>query len=136
MQHSLYHSILRVASGVLTLALLFDSGFVFPISKELSHNTQLYLGNVIGVSAGVEATELSLMTAELTKKEKELNVREQEVKEREIKINSNPLGSETTDTSTFVLSMILFILLTLIILNYALDFVRDNKNEVKYAKSN
>ncbi len=138
MQHSLYHSLLRVASAAVALVLLFDSGFVLPITKELSHNTQLYLGNVIGVSAGVEATELSLMTAELTKKEQELNVREQEVKEREITLNSNPLATQSPDTSTFILSIILFILLTLIILNYALDFVRDNKNknQVTYAKGN
>jgi len=69
MQHSLYHSLLRVATASLALVLLFDSGFVLPVTKELSNNTQLYLGNVVGVSAGVEATELSLMTAELTKKE-------------------------------------------------------------------
>lgn len=118
----------------MALVLLFDSGFVFPITKELSQNTQLYLGNVIGVSAGVEATELSLMTAELSKKEQELNLREQEIKEREIKLNTNPVTVQSTDTSTFILSIILFILLTLIILNYALDFVRENKKQVKYAK--
>ncbi len=134
MQHSLYHSLLRVATASLALVLLFDSGFVLPVTKELSNNTQLYLGNVVGVSAGVEATELSLMTAELTKKEQELITREQEIKEREIKLDNNPLGSQSSDTSTFVLSVILFILLTLIVLNYALDFVRANKNQFKYTK--
>lgn len=134
MQNSLYHSLLRVATASLALVLLFDSGFVLPVTKELSNNTQLYLGNVVGVSAGVEATELSLMTAELTKKEQELITREQEIKEREIKLDNNPLGSQSSDTSTFVLSVILFILLTLIVLNYALDFVRANKNQFKYTK--
>jgi len=63
-----------------------------------------------------------------------LITREQEIKEREIKLDNNPLGSQSSDTSTFVLSVILFILLTLIVLNYALDFVRANKNQFKYTK--
>lgn len=133
MQYSLYHSILRVTTAALALVLLFDSGFVLPVTSELSDNTQLYLGSVIGVSAGVEPTELNLMTAELTKKEQELNTREQEIKEREIGLNSNSISSQTKDTSTFILSVILFILLTLIVLNYALDFVRANKNRLPYA---
>lgn len=134
MQHSLYHSVLRVASVVCALVLLFDSGFVSPITKDLSHNTQQYVANVVGVSAGVEPTELSLMTAELTKKEQELTVREQEIKEREIKLSNNVAGVPASDTSTFVLSIILFILLTLIILNYGLDFARARAAHLEYAK--
>ena len=134
MQNSIYHSILRVSSVALALVLLFDSGLVLPVTKELSKNTQFYLGNVVGVSAGVEATELSLMTAELTKKERELIVREQDIKEREIKLNSNVPGVSADSTSTFILSVILFILLSLIILNYGLDFARARAGQLKYAQ--
>lgn len=135
MQQSLYHSLLRVASSALALVLLFDSGLVLPVTKELSQNTQLYLGNVIGVSAGVEPNELNVITAALTKKEQELNAREQEIKEREIKLNDNTTSLPSNDSSTFVLSIILFILLALIVLNYGLDFARSRQSQQSYAKT-
>lgn len=120
---SVYHSVLRSGAGVLALVLLFDSGLIAPVTKELSHETQRYLATGIGIHAGVEPTELNQITAALTAKEQELAAREQALNEREISVDLARSSSDQ-NTSTYVLSALLFILLLLILLNYALDFYR------------
>ncbi len=122
MKDSLYHTILRVSALTLTLVLLFVSGFLAPVTKELSQNAGTYLANAIGIYAGVEPNELNVITAELTKQKTELDAREKALSEREINVDVGSGGS--TDTSTFILSAILFIILVLIILNYILDYLR------------
>jgi hypothetical protein len=123
---STYHRSLRIALVVCAVVLLFDSGLVYEPSKYIASDTGQYLATVVGMSASVEPTELSLLTAELTKRERELAAREAALKEREIGVNLSS-GTGGTDTSTYLMASILFILLILIVLNYALDYLRSRE---------
>ena len=121
----LYHKFLRVNAVIVLVVLVFDGGFVLPITKQLSDNAIEYLANpTVGVFAGVPPNELNTITAELTAKEKALNDREAALQAREIKARDYGV---TPDYSTYILSAILFILTTLIVLNYALDWARERK---------
>jgi hypothetical protein len=120
---STYHSLLRIASLVVALLLVFESGLMSDTTARLADNTELYLANAVGVSVGVAPTELNQITAALTARERDLTERELAVAEREIAVNLNT-GDSSRDAGTFILATILFILLVLIILNYALDYVR------------
>lgn len=134
MEHTLYHSFLRVSAVVCAIALLFDGGFIVEDTASLSQNTQHYLANAISVSAGIEPTELNTLTAQLTERQRELDAREQAIVEREIVLQKNPTVATGSNFSTFLISVTLFILLALIILNYGLDYARVRK-ELMYATS-
>ena len=123
MQEMLYHSVLRVAMAVVATVLVFDSGLFSPVTKQLSLNTQQYLGQAVGVYAGVESTELNTITAALTEKEQSLAEREKTIEQREIEVGL-ATGSTRGVDSTFILSVLLSIILVLIIINYILDFRR------------
>jgi hypothetical protein len=123
LRNSSYHRALRIAALVCAVVLLFESGLVRESTKGIASQTHLYLANVVGMSAGVQPTELNQLTAELTRKEKELLEREQALTEREITVGLRA-GTATTDTATYLLASVLFILLVLIILNYTLDYLR------------
>jgi hypothetical protein len=116
MEVSRYHKSLRVGAVTVALVLLFDSGHLTPLSKELSDNTLLYLANSIGLSTSVEPNEFNQLMADIT-------AREEDLREREIAART---FAETAgnDYSTYILSIILFILTVLIVLNYALDWTR------------
>jgi hypothetical protein len=118
----MYHRVLRVSAVVCALVLLFESGLVSTSTIVLSQNTHQYLANAVGMSVGVEPTELNTLTAELTAQKRLLDQREMEIKEREIEIGLKPGASN--DRATYILASILFVLLVLIILNYVLDFLR------------
>lgn len=118
LEQTLYHSLLRVALIVVAITLVFDSGLLFSKSAELSSSTQQYLANAVGVTVGVSPNEVNQLTGRITELEQELAA------EREIAVSLNSENAPSTDKSTFVLSIILFILLVLIVLNYALDYVR------------
>ncbi len=120
MTHSHYHSTLRVSLLVTAFVLVFDSGIVSPLTKQLSDNTMLYLAQSAGVFAQIEPNEYNTITAELTKREAELAAREAELRE----IGARDFGDEPTDYSTYILAAILFILTVLITLNYVLDWRR------------
>ncbi len=122
----MYHVVLRVSALTLALVLLFESGLVSPVTKQLSDNTRNYVASAIGMKAGVAPTEINTITAALTQQENELNAREAALSEREISVNLNTSSDTSSDRSTFILSVILFILLVLIVLNYTLDFLRKN----------
>ena len=108
--------------------LVFESGLFSPVTARLADQTENYLANAVGVSVGVAPTELNQMTAALTARERELDERELALSEREIEIGLNDGGSVAgLDSGTFILATILFILLVLIILNYALDYVRSRE---------
>jgi hypothetical protein len=124
---STYHSILRIASAVVAITLVFQSGLLSDTTALLAENTQSYLANAVGISVGVAPTELNQVTAALTARERELEARELALAEREIAVNIDGGGVSTRDTSTFILATILFILLVLIILNYALDYARSRE---------
>ncbi len=122
--HTYYHRTLRSAAVITALVLIFDSGLVQPETKTLSDSAYQYLANTVGVMAVVPPNELNTITAELTARSQELDQRE-----RDIEARVRDQGG-MSDTSTYVLSSILFILLVLIVINYALDFYRYRRREV------
>jgi len=122
-----YHRILRVSALVCAITLVFESGILSESTALLSQNTHLYLANAVGMSAGVAPTELNQYTAQLTQKERELEAREAALNEREIAVNLSTGSGSTNDTATYMLASILFILLLLILLNYALDYLRQKE---------
>lgn len=126
-QNSNYHRILRVSAVVSAIALVFVSGLVSDSTAHISRGTEAYLANAVGMSAAVRPTELNQYTAALTQKERELAAREAALKEREISVNLSG-GGTSSDTTTYVLASVLFILLVLILLNYALDYLRSRED--------
>lgn len=127
---TIYHRVLRVSAVVCAFVLLFESGLVSPVTKQLSLETHQYLANAVGVGAAVEPTELNSLTSELTQQKLALQAREQAITEREIQIGLTA-GESPNQTSTYVLSGVLFILLVLIILNYTLDYLRARDAQLK-----
>lgn len=116
---------------VFVLILIFDGGFISPVTKQLSDNTLQYLANAISgsaVSLSVEPTPLNEVTAELTARTKELDEREAALGEQEIEARNFNTGNET-DYSTYILSTVLFVLTVLIVLNYAMDWARSRRYE-------
>ncbi|HMO78323.1 MAG TPA: hypothetical protein PKD95_03955 [Candidatus Paceibacterota bacterium] len=118
-KNSLYHSLLRIATCVCAFVLVFDSGLWLEATAELSDFTQAHIASVVGVSLGVPPNEYNQLTTRITELETELAA-----KERLIAVNIRDNGGAGLDYSTFILSIILFILLVLIVLNYALDYRR------------
>jgi hypothetical protein len=129
LRYSIYHSALRVLVLVFVILLIFDSGLITDKSKFLSISTQQYLANAVSVQVGVAPTEVNQLTARITELEGELAV-----KERLIAVNLTENTSATMDKSTLALSVIVFILLVLILLNYVLDFVRMRKMTILQTK--
>ncbi len=130
LEKTLYHSFLRIAVCVFALVLVFDSGILLKSTAGISDLTQQHLANVVGVSVGVAPTEVNQLTSRITELETEL-----EAKERLIAVNvRDNRDSSSIDKSTFILSIILFILLVLIVLNYALDFLRSRRINPQYEK--
>lgn len=125
-QSSFYHMCLRMTALTCAFLLVFDSGLLSPVTKELSQNTQLYVANVVGMYAAVEETEINSITTQLSARSRELDEREAALTEREMSIGLNSANGEAT-LSTYLLSVILFILLVLIVLNYVLDFIRQRE---------
>ena len=124
MQGGLYRSVLRIGLLVVTSVLLFDGGFLNPITKQLSNDTISYLANVgTGVFASVPQTEINTLSAQLRQQQDALNEREAVLEEREIASRSYG-NSQGPDYSIYILSAILFILTVLIVLNFAMDWAR------------
>jgi hypothetical protein len=124
MQHTMYHSVLRIAGLTLAVILLFDSGLLSPVTSKISQDTQLYLASAIGMQARVVPTELNQITAGLTQRDMELTQRENDIAAREIAVNLEAGGAPSRDFSSYIMSVLLFVILVLIVLNYALDFIR------------
>lgn len=118
---SRYHKFLRVSHILVAFVLVFDSGILLPVTEEVSSGAFNYVASSIGMFASVPENELNVITAELSAREQALNAREAELAEREIA--SRDFGDET-DLSVYILSAILFILTILIMLNYAMDWLR------------
>ena len=120
-----YHIALRNAAVVIAFVLLFDSGLLGPVAKQLADGTEVYLANVVGVGASVQPTELNSITAALTEREQALAEREAALTQRELAVGLNAEGANSQgDLSTYIISSLLFIILVLIVLNYILDFTR------------
>lgn len=116
---SIYHGVLRIAVLLFAILLVFDSGLISKNTKILSTSTQQYLANAVGVYVGVAPTEMNQLTARITELEGELDA-----KERLIAVNLADNKNVPMDKSTLILSIIVFILLVLIIINYILDYLR------------
>ncbi len=123
--YSLYHSFLRIAVCVLAIALIFDSGLLLKQTELLSNTASQHLASVVGVTVGVAPTEMNQLTSRITELETEL-----EAKERLIAVSVRNTDTKPGLDSTFFLSVILFILLILIVLNYVLDFLRSRQPTV------
>lgn len=118
--------LLRISALTLALVLLFDSGLLSPLTKQLSQGTQLYVANVVGVGAQVAPTELNTLTAQLTERQRDLDAREAALSSREMNVGlgSGGVGGQSNELSTYILSLVLFIIVVMLVLNYALDFAR------------
>jgi len=109
------------------MMLVFDGGYLAPVSKQLSDTTIQYLASAgSGMSAKIESTEINQTSARLNEWEESLEEREAGLNEREISTRDFS-GSGQVDYSTYVLSIILFLLTTLIVMNYTFDFLRVRK---------
>lgn len=134
MNETRYHKFLRVSLLITALALLFDGGFVVPLTKQISDNTLSYLASArTSVLATVPENELNAITTALSARERELDAREASLREREIA--TRDFGAGTPDYSTYILATILFILTVLIVLNYAMDWVRMRRINYRYEES-
>ena len=134
MQVDRYRSFLRVSMLVMACVLVFDSGILFPITKQLSDQTGAYLASVgagVGATASVEPTEINTLSAQIADRQRTLDAREAALREREIAARSYE-ESAVTDYSTYIISVILFILTVLLVLNYAMDWSRTRA--LRYAK--
>ena len=76
------------------------------------------------MQASVVPTELNQITAELTQRDRLLTQRENDIAAREIAVDLDKKGAPTADFSSYIMSILLFVILVLIVLNYALDYVR------------
>ena len=133
MQVNRYHSFLRVLMVVTAIAVLFDGGFLFPITKQFSDTTVEYVASVgAGMFASVPQNEINTLSGQIAERQRELDAREASLNEREISARSFGADDSTTDYSTYILSVILFILSVLLVLNYIMDWVRVKQS--RYAK--
>lgn len=124
MTASLYHRVLRVSLVVVAFVLVFDSGMLLPITKQLSNNTISFVASsAVGMFARVEPNELNQITAQLTQRELELDAREASLNEREIATREFGNGA-SPDYSVYVLTIVLFMLTVLVLFNYYLDWRR------------
>lgn len=125
LESSTYHSFLRIALLVCAFTLVFDSGLLSEATQRLSLGAQQYVAAAVGVRVGVAQNDVNVLTARITELETELAR-----KEREIDVNVDKATPTGPNTSTFVLSAILFILLVLIVLNYILDYLRSRRENL------
>ena len=100
----------------------------------MSLSTQSYLANSVGITVGVAPTELNTLTAGLTAKELALDSRDRALTEREIAIGLNGQAG-TQDKTTFIMGLTLFMVVLLLVLNYALDFIRA-REQLPYRQEN
>jgi hypothetical protein len=119
-----YHKIIRTSALIVAFTLLFQSGVASSTTKQFSFQTEMYLANVVGITASVPENEINQLSAGLEKRKNELDERERNI--RQLERNTVSLD----DRTTYLLSVTLFILLILIVLNYVMDIVR-NRRELK-----
>ncbi len=132
MQVSRYHSLLRISALTTALVLLFDGGFIVPVTKEFADITITHVASVgSSVLASVPPNEINTLTAQIAEQERLLDAREAALREREI--SAREYGGGEVDYSTYIISTILFILTVLLVLNYAMDWSR--LKSYRYEKS-
>jgi len=126
-QSMLYRSLLRVSLVVTALMLVFQAGLIDQRTSALYLESGQYMSAMVGMSASVAPTEQNLFTAELTRQQTLLAEREQEIAEREIELGLQAGAPTANTTTTYILASILFVQLLLIVLNYALDYLRSKE---------
>jgi hypothetical protein len=126
LEHSAYHKILRVSSLVVATVLMFEGGLFSSATARLANQTELYLANAVGVYVGVPENGVNSLTTRIAELEQEVGRKDEQLRDRELALGLGG-GASTSSTSTFVLAGILFIMLVLIVLNYALDYVRSRE---------
>lgn len=131
-QSFLYRSVLRVSAVVTALVLVFQSGMVVDQTAVLFEQTSQQLGAMVGMSASVQPTEYNTITAELTKQQQLLASREEEITAREIELGLTDGSAQTasSQTTTYLLAAILLVQLILLVLNYALDYLRAKEHDI------
>jgi len=128
-----YQSFLRVSLLTTALILLFDSGLILPVTKQLSNETIDHLASAgSSVFAQVPPNEINQFSAQLSEQQRILDAREAALREREIAARGYG-NTGTSDYSTYIISTILFILTVLLVLNYAMDWNRTQPS--RYEKS-
>lgn len=118
---------------VVACVLVFDSGIYSPITKQLADTTIAYLASVgtgVGATATVPVNEVNTLSAQLREQKEILDAREATLNEREIEARS--YNTSSTDYSTYIMSVILFILTVLLVLNYVMDWTR--VREMRYGQ--
>jgi hypothetical protein len=123
LDHSIYHKVLRVSATILAAVLLFQSGFFTPLTAQLSSRTGQYLASAVGVSVGVPGNDTNRLTTRIAELEAQVGAADIQLRERSLETGLSA-GFGGSATTTYLLSAILFIMLVLIVLNYALDFYR------------
>lgn len=120
---SRYHSFLRVLLLVSAIVLIFDSGIFIPATKQISRTTTAYMASVgSGMFASVPENEVNALSAKISEQQRVLDAREASLREREIAARS--YTSDDTGYSTYIISVMLFIIIVLLVVNYIMDFVR------------
>jgi hypothetical protein len=105
---SSYHSVLRVTALIFAMVLVFESGLLSPVTQRTSHLAGQQLASVV---TGTVDTALYSEGSQTRALGEEATFSTQSLRE--------PISK-----STFLLSVAVFILLLLIILNYILDYLR------------
>ncbi len=123
MEHTLYHSVLRTSALTMALILMFVSGIISPVTEQVAIDAERYVASAVGAYASVEPNGINEITAALTAKENALAAREAALQERELSLGLQT-DTASNDYTTYILSVILFFLLVLIVINYVLDFLR------------
>lgn len=126
LEQSVYHKILRVSCVVLAVVLVFDSGMLASTTAKLADETGMYLASAVGVYVGVPENGVNNLTTRIAELEQEVGRKDAQIRDRELALGLSG-GAGSSPTSTFVLAGILFIMLVLIVLNYALDYVRSRE---------
>lgn len=116
---------MRVSVLVSAFLLVFDSGVLSPITRQLSDATITYIAAVgVGTSASVPENEINALSAQIAERQRVLDAREAELREREIASREFGASGTNGNMSTYIISTILFILTVLLVLNYAMDWAR------------
>lgn len=108
-----YHSLLRISVLLFATILIFASGIFNSSTQIITRTTTQQFASVIQTTTNQV----------IENNKEELSIQAEDI--RETKITNTSLQS--IDKSIFLLSVVVFILLLLIILNYILDYLRSKE---------
>lgn len=128
--YSWYHSALRIGLVVMATALVFESGLLSTVTRDITYTAGQQIASVVGMSASVAPNELNVITAKLTEREQQLALREAALIERELAVGVTGSAAPNSNRTTFLMAAVLFILLLLIVFNYFLDYIRSKERAV------